>query len=287
MAIRNIKRWQWLLASLVIGLALGYFQHLPTENWQKAFGDTITQQQFEEGLTREQSGLRWFRNVVIYPERVEVAGKTVPVTIVTGDYFNGKLESQNGQRVAIWRPRCYIAEGPFQPITPNPNIKASDTVLAYLKSLKGVSHTYAWWRDSTSAIGLWTAGSFLVIGLIWPTVINLIVFGSIMRPKEERGIDLSKVSAQTPQSESQAADTDLTAVAKMGEQLEAKLAAEAGPRMPNPQPPADAPPVRQLTATSLEAPLTGQPHEQKDFGQDRDDFYPTERHKSHPETEQT
>jgi hypothetical protein len=283
MAVRNVKRWQWILASLAVGLLLGYFQQLPTENWQKAFGDTITQHQFEEGLIRKHSGSRWFRNIVIYPQRLDVAGTSVPVTIVTGEYFNGSLEMQNGQRVAIWHPRCFIAEEPFRPITPNAGAQDGNTVIAYLNSLPGVTYTYAWWRDPTWAVGLWTAGSVLVIGLIWPTIINLLVFGSIMRPKENRGIDLSKVSAQTPKSASKSPEPDLTAVTKAAEELEAKLAAEARPQIRDAQAPAAASPVPQLSGAAVESPMTSEQHEQKNYGQEKDDFYPTEVHRSHSE----
>ena len=285
MGIQNVKRWQWVLASLVAGLALGYLQRLPTENWQKAFGDTITQRQFEDGLLREQSGQRWFRNIVIYPERVESGGKAIPVYVVAGDYFDGKLETQDGKRIARWQKRCYIAEGPYRAITPIAGSKPTDTVLTYLNRVRGVTHSYAWWRDDTWAIGLWTAASFLMIGVIWPTAINLIAFGSITRPREEPGIDLRHVSSQAAQSASQTSEADMAAVAKMGSELETKLAAEAGQHTPVPDQPAAVAAVRPLTVAGGEAAPTEQTHEQTEFGRDADDFYPTERHKPHAETE--
>src|SRR6266850_1987146 len=119
MSIRNVKRWQWILISLIIGAGFGYIQHLPTADWRSAFGNTISQQEFEEGLVREQSGLKWFRNVVVYPESIEDGNKQVKLLIVGGEYFDGRLLEQNGKRVAVWNPRCFIAEGPYVPITPN------------------------------------------------------------------------------------------------------------------------------------------------------------------------
>jgi hypothetical protein len=286
MAIKNVKRWQWVLVSLIVGLALGYIQHLPSENWQKALGDTITQRQFEEALTREQSGRRWFRNIVVYPERVESLGKSVPIYIVAGDYFNGRQEMQNGQRVAIWRLRCYIAEGPYQPIKPAAGFQAQNTVLRYLRSLQGVTYTYAWWRDPRWGIGIWTAGSLLMIGMIWPTAINLLVFGSLFRPPEEKGIDLSKVSSSPSQRMGpQVSEADLAAIEKMGAELEAKLTAEAAPPAPAPPAPTTPATVQPLTATRLEATAAAQDREAKAFGQDKDDFYPTERHHQPPKAE--
>src|ERR1051325_8319598 len=61
MSVRNVKRRQWILISLIIGAGFGYIQHLPAADWRSAFGDTLTQQQFEEGLFREQSGLFFAR----------------------------------------------------------------------------------------------------------------------------------------------------------------------------------------------------------------------------------
>ncbi|HEX2972947.1 MAG TPA: hypothetical protein VHP11_11480 [Tepidisphaeraceae bacterium] len=283
MAMQNIKRWQWILVSLLVGLVMGYIQHLPREDWQRAFGDTIPQRQFEEGLTREQSGLRWFRNLVVYPERVESVDKTESVYVVAGDCFNGKLEVQDGQQVAVWHRRCFIAEGPYRPITPVDGFTPGGTVLAYLKSLPGTSYTYAWWRDSRWGIAFWTAGSFGVIGLIWPTVINLLVFGSFFRPQEEKGIDLSQVSSQSQTAGSQVSEADLAAVDQMGTDLEAKLAADASSSAP--QAPAESAPVKTLTATTLEVAATDQAQDEKAFGQDRDDFYPTERHQQPPKSE--
>jgi hypothetical protein len=284
MAIRNIKRWQWILVSLFVGLTLGYFQQSPNENWQTIFGDTITQQEFEDGLTRKQNGQHWFRNIVIYPKRLEVEDKTVNLSIVTGEYFNGSLELQNGQRIPVWHPRCYIAETPFHPITPMAGHQDTNTIITYLQSLPGVSYTYAWWWEPNWSLALWTAGSFVVIGLLWPTIVNLLIFGSIRRPKEKRGIDLSKVSAHAPQSGPRPDNADLSGVAKMADEIEAKLGAEAGPVEAVAQSHALAPPVTHLSAASLNSNLENDPHERKDYGQDKDDFYPTEVHKAPPDS---
>src|SRR4051794_30502527 len=106
MWVINIRRWQWILIGLVVGLGVGYVQQQPTSNWQKEFGDTLTRAQFEEGLVRQQSGLPWFRNIMVYPDRVDVpGGKPLPVLIVAGDYFNGEPELEDGKRVAKWNPR--------------------------------------------------------------------------------------------------------------------------------------------------------------------------------------
>ena len=282
MSMQNVKRWQWILISLIIGAGFGYIAHLPTADWHSAFGKTISQQEFEEGLVREQSGLKWFRNLVVYPESIDDGNKQLKLLIVSGEYFDGRLQDQNGTRVAVWNPRCFIAEGAYMPITPNARSKETGTVLDYLKTVKGASFAYAWWRDPAWAIGLWTAGSFVIIGLIWPTLINLIAFGSLSRPKEEKGIDLSKVSSGSSKS-APPKEVDLEAAAKMAAELEAKIKAEAG--VPShPKPPTDASAAPVLSGSALEADMTEEERQAKEFGKERDDFYPTERH-AHPKSD--
>src|SRR2546423_10453616 len=267
MSIQNVKRWQWILISLIIGAGFGYIAHLPTADWHSAFGKTISQQEFEEGLVREQSGLKWFRNLVVYPESIDDGNEQLKLLIVSGEYFDGRLLDQNGTRVAVWNPRCFIAEGTYMPITPNARSKETGTVLDYLKTVKGASFAYAWWRDPAWAIGLWTAGSFVVIGLIWPTLINLIAFGSLNQPKEEKGIDLSKVSSGTSKS-APPKEVDLEAAAKMAAELEAKIKADAGaPSQHKPQKAAPAAPV--LSGGTLEADMTEQERQAKEFGKER------------------
>jgi len=283
MSIRNVKRWQWILISLIIGAGFGYIQHLPTADWRSAFGNTISQQEFEEGLVREQSGLKWFRNVVVYPESIEDGNKQVKLLIVGGEYFDGRLLEQNGKRVAVWNPRCFIAEGPYVPITPNARSKDTGTVIDFLKTVKGATFAYAWWRDPTWAIGLWTGGSFVVIGLIWPTLINLLAFGRLRRPMEEKGIDLSKVSSGTSRPVSPK-EVDLEAAAKMAAELEGKLGVDVTVPPAQQKVEKEKPATTVLTAGALESTMSEEERQAKEFGKERDDFYPTERH-AHPKSD--
>jgi hypothetical protein len=312
-AIQSIKRWQWIAMSLALGLVLSLLQRMPRENWAGAYGESLTQRQFEDALVREYQAVRHFRDLIVYPEQVQdVGGARKTVHIVAGKYFGGRLEMRNGQQCAIWRPRCYIAEVPYQPMNERsapaaavrgflslltgspgramPRPPAADpnqTVLTYLNSLKeqGVRYRYAWWRDPRWATALWTGGSVVLIGLIWPTIVNLLVYGSIFRPREEKGIDLSKVRSTSAPAATRPGMTeqDLAAVARLESELESKLGAGDGQAAPPPGAPA-AEPVRKLTATQLEAIAAQQAAEQKEFGADEDDFYPTERH-THPKKE--
>jgi hypothetical protein len=266
MAIRNVKRWQWILIGVLLGVALGYVNQLPSTDWKQTYGEALTQHQFEQGLTKLQSETPWFHGLVVHPERVEAGGKIVPIYVVAGEYYDGRQELQDGKRVAVWRPRCFVAETPFVPVTPPADPLAEETVLAYLKAVPGVSFRYAWWQDPKWGVSLWVGGCTLVVGLIWPTVINLLVFGSLTRPREAKA-DLSK-----------SADVEVPAVSpSFGGVGGSDADAAAG--VPDAPPPAAVPPaVQPLPNAPTDAMPAAHDQASTEFGRDEDDFYPTERH---------
>jgi hypothetical protein len=219
----------------------------------------------------------------VLPERIEVDGGYRRVHIVYGDYFNGRPELRDGQQRAIWRPRCYIAMLPYESwSTPPAGFAEGGNVLGYLDSLrsKGVTYTYAWWRDPKWGMSFWIGGSFLVIGLIWPTIVNLLAFGSFFRPKEEKGIDLSTVINRPLAASAQPAVSaeDVAAVEQMSTKLESKLESAAEPQSPpKEEPSARGLAVTQLAGDALEAVAVDQQDQDKAFGRAPGDFYPTER----------
>ena len=282
MQLRNIRRWQWIAIGLLFGAATGWVRHARPPNMGKYERIISGRLEFEDALLSEEQGLRRFRNLVVYPASLRDEGGSRTVHIVAGDYFDGKLETIGGNLCARWRKACFVAETPFRRQSGHSQAGGHGTVLNYLDTLakRGVHYTYGWWRRPLWATVLWAGAGVLVIGLAWPTLVNLLVFGSIFRPREERGTDLSKVRltqaqpAPAPIAEN-AAEVELTVAA-----LEAELAAGAdtslSPQLPAPQPT----PVRPVPATALDAPGTTDPTEKKSYGKDEDDYYPTEIHVS-------
>src|SRR5688500_17476117 len=58
---------------------------------------------------------------------------------------------------------------------------ARQTVLDYLDRMgreKGVKYRYAWWLHPRWKMATWVGGSFVLIGLVWPTFVNLMAFGT-------------------------------------------------------------------------------------------------------------
>ncbi len=163
-----------------------------------------------------------------------------------------------------------------------------DSIIAFLRRVEqshGVRFSYQWWQQPRFRLAAWTVGSFVVIGLIWPTLVNIMAFGSFFRPPEPKKPRLPKRKpppqrVAQEQIERAAAMDDVKA---MGERLAAELEAR-GAGGPVAEQPAAAPPApKPLTATKLEVDQKANlPQEQKVFGADEDDYYPTEVHVRKP-----
>src|SRR5438270_6202806 len=188
--IGKLKRSHWLLVSVVVGLAVPlvraafegelYGLHLDGYGYRLA-----NQGRFEQGLVEEYQGRRAFKDVTVYPRWESSPGGSGRhlVYLVAGKYFGGQPESRDGQLVARWTPTYFVAPVPYTPqhyplgvaqgaidrfaALPQP------TVMDYLNLVQGAGgpgYTYAWWAVWPRLT--WLVGSVLLIGLVWPTLVN-------------------------------------------------------------------------------------------------------------------
>jgi hypothetical protein len=173
------------------------------------------------------------------------------------------------------RPYFYIAPVPFQPLADRQLGRRpveGATVRDYLNGLKsrGVTYAYAWWADARYAAGMWVGGSFLLLGVMWPTLFNLLAFGTLRRPREEKGTSLWGVktshAGSAPRPVAKPAPTHPLAAA-MTDLAPAEIVSPTGPPGALPAP--------ALLLEPVTAGSTGQ-EAHKEFGTGRDDFYPTE-----------
>jgi len=121
MQLAALPRWQWMAIGLVAGLLMGYANdnvdsQLYGINVQ-GYGMLLpNQQDFENGLVQEYSGIRLFSNPIVYPHwNTDAHGKKKLVYIVSGSYWDGHEEMKDGKPVAEWRPRCIITDTPYLP----------------------------------------------------------------------------------------------------------------------------------------------------------------------------
>lgn len=298
LSLRSVRPWQWVLLSLAVGALVGWARLRTESDLAATFGRGINgQRAFEQALLDVQQGRPRFTDLRVHARQVPGrAGGTTRVYVVSGLYFDGHYERQGGKLIAEWRPAFFLsdADKPYKPTTRwdqlgRPDLQqrfesiAKPKVADFLDCLadaRGVSYTRAWWLGR--GVLEWTAASFVVLGLLWPACVNLLVFGSLRRPPEEKGVDLSKVRARAVTAAPTAAtDAALDRIAELGAQLEAELDGDlAADSTETAQPPVVAPapqPVRKLKTEALAAAPTAAA-KGPEFGTKEDDYYPTTLH---------
>jgi hypothetical protein len=293
MRLERVQRWQWVVVSLVVGAALAYARRSDPESLLARLGEGVADQRwFEEELLRkvplaDGSTLPAFGRLTVYPMTVYERGQRKPVHVVAGMYLTegrhrpGPPVPTTGPAPAgRLRPYFYVAPAPFQSTGDRQTGRlpaAGATVTDYLNSLKsqGVTYAYAWWADPRYAAAAWVGGSFLLIGVVWPTCVNLLAFGTLRRPREEKAESLWRVKASTPARAKQPIAATVPSPAR---NIPHRPVATGNPAPPQPMTVSPAP---ALVLEPVPAwPAADDPH--KEFGAGRDDFYPTELKAPHP-----
>jgi hypothetical protein len=273
MGLASIKHWQWLAMSVIVGLVCGairraqldFADDLPT------FGTVIaSSRDFEKALVTSTQGKPHFKNVVVYPYELRDARSGAQrVYVVAGEYFDGHVEtSADGRPMLEWRPACYVASSPYRSAPQaDGSTRQFDTILAYLRG-SGVPYRFAWWWPYRPFL-IWTGGSVLVIGTIWPLLLNLMLYGSLRAPRREEAV---RISGSSRPPSIQPASPPILAIGERDDKdlLVPVVAAEPATSSATP-----------LSTAPLDpaAPVESAPRE---FGADKDDFYPTERHHRTP-----
>lgn len=309
MKLEKIKRWQWIIISLILGFTVGKLRQIYTDDIIADFGNTMNStRQFEQGLLAAEKGIPFFKNLVVYPDPAP-RDKSRNYYIVTGKYYGGRPEVRSdGTAHAVWRPYCIREQDHVTKsgvYVPSIDLRAFNrpggpdyvakfkalpkpTILDFLKIMRearGVNYKYAWWAEPQNALLLWTAGSFLVVGLLWPSFVYLLAFGTLSQPPSDDDIDLSQLKSTSSSSTAPAAPTgptqqDLDQLEQMEQKLMANLASRSDAAPGQPAPPIQAPqPIRQLNAAQSETVQTQEQKDEKSYGAKQDDFYPTERHR--------
>jgi prepilin-type N-terminal cleavage/methylation domain-containing protein/prepilin-type processing-associated H-X9-DG protein len=256
MNINHLKLWHWMITGAIVGLLLGYVRTLPDTARDPVMRRPITAAQFAAGLTRKDGGEPRIRNVVIHPAR----GGENFVTGEVLDYYG-------------YRTFAFFADQPFVA----GDVHAS-SVLEFARQAaardSSLAFTYPWHEASWFIVASRGAGGLIVIGFLWPMLLNLLRGAPLLGERRQREeYDLNRFQSEPAgQSESAPAKTDtLERLHQLEDELEQKLKDSAADRPADrPSVEADAPPV-QLTGGPLESAVAAAVEEPKDY---RGEFYP-------------
>jgi prepilin-type N-terminal cleavage/methylation domain-containing protein/prepilin-type processing-associated H-X9-DG protein len=181
MYLEDLKRWHWSLVGAVAGLLVGYGLTLLPPARDATVRRPMSAEQF---VTQLRAGE--IRNLVISPAE---SGQD----FVTGETtVTGKL-----RQFAFYAGRPFAAEG---------EDVVSPSVDAFVKSAAAadprIRFHRPWWRARWFVMTCAASMGVLIVGGVWPTVVNLIHFGTLRRPrapKEE--YDLNRAVAGLPVSD--------------------------------------------------------------------------------------
>lgn len=281
MQLAAIPRWQWIALAIVAGTIVGLTTDAADSQLYginvQGYGMLLAdQEQFENGLIQDFNGVRLFSNPVVYPHWTAAPdGQRKLVYIVSGTYWDGHQQMKDGKAVAEWVPRCIITQTPYRPrigVTDESNAAAQEypSVVEFLNALHRsyrVNYRYAWW--ALHPVLTWIVGCTLVIGGVWPTLINLLSYGSFARPSQVKPLSLWNI--RRVKKDATLKFPSSPPAPEVGQEVLPPPPAPLETHDPVP------PEVRPLAGAPLQL-VPNDPKEQRAYGADQGDFYPTERH---------
>jgi hypothetical protein len=288
MRIESIRQWQWMVLSIVMGAGIGYLRQQVADDLAGQFGSEITSQaRFEQSVLNVEQGRHCFTDLSVHTRAMTGAegGASKPVSIVSGLYFNGHYEPKDGKLLASWEPAFYVAPIPYRPVTDVSRLGNSAAASRFaairtptvtdfldcLASTAGIHYTHAWWQGMRP--WQWMVASFVSIGVAFPILINLLVFGTWRRPAEQKALDLSKVSTPPKAAIQPATEEDIGQLIAVTENLEKELARSIATSNAEAAVNSDTT-VKALASVPVAAPREIDPADVT-YGSKKDDFYPT------------
>jgi hypothetical protein len=309
MRIEDLKRWHWCIVGCLVGAVVASISlaTLPREvPGTQTVGPLVFERTLRDKVDPSGGGRRGglvvdIQNVRIHPP------STIPVPgerAVETEYISYEVLIRDPEhpKQGKWQPRQMILElrtphdkslvGNLDGMRMRDYLDKVNAAIAKLDKAKfpkaaTVAYKFNWIETPRGAYPAFTLGGLVVVGLVWPTVVQLLVGAGFGRERtaEEKGFDLARYKAKntaTAKAKPGVTQDQMDQLDQLEAELEAKLRAEEiGAPADAPQPaPAAAPVIPVLSTGPMEAPkeTAEQARQRKGYGADQGDFYPTEVH---------
>ncbi|HLL89216.1 MAG TPA: hypothetical protein VK324_07925, partial [Tepidisphaeraceae bacterium] len=213
MNLADFKRWHWIVVGLLAGLAFGGIRHWAgsdSQTYDNVNRTLNSQAQFEQGLTNTVTlagGAERpvITDVVVYPQ---IPGDGFQPVV----FYEATLTRQpfdpaqpDGPRKGVLYRNLFEAPVPYQPQLNAPaGAGPGFTVRDYLAHVKAsganITYRYAWWWEPRWNFLLCAAAGVVLIGGIWPSVVNLLIGAGLGPKPSPKLMDLSRYGKgkQTP-----------------------------------------------------------------------------------------
>lgn len=316
MGIENIKRWHWCIIGIIVGCIVASVSIWAGPK-EKANTVSIMFQDFESQVLygRTFRGRRLVTDIRNFRVHPAVETQTDDMTdAVTYDFtIRDPIPDKPGYesisrasgRVLMAQPGTIALDGKrgggkyvsvlgnIEGLTTRQYVEKLAEFVRNNKDKKGYERATqiqlktAWIEIPKWAYTAYGVGGFVVIGLIWPTILNLLIGAGLGRAPREPEYDLSRFKGDSKSAEKAkpvVTDEDMDKLKTLEEELEASLREGAFERQPVTATAGKAEPeIKKLTGAPLEGPKeeAAKPEAHKDFGADQGDYYPTEVHGKH------
>ena len=278
-----MSRLSYITIGLVAGLIVGGVRtaglNFATE--LAAFhGQRIGQRDFERAVVTTIHDRPAFTELTIYPYVLNGASsaEATRLHVVSGLYCDGQPRyDSSGKQALYWSSAYFVASVPFHAVGPGEGIVSTvqagaefEDVRAFLASANPVHHLpirYAWWWWFAQSLVVWPAAGFVVVGLIWPTVLNLLTYGTCFRPRSPERHRANRHALENPPHRRSCGD----AIARYRSHI--PDFGIASTRSDPCRHPCSA--ARLLSEATISA-TTDVATAEKEFGVGKEDYYPTE-----------
>ena len=178
MYLADLKRWHWLLIGALVGCAVAFAIPEPGSDRDSTWRVPITCEDLIAAASQSTPANPALRNVVIHPPREGA-------TLVTGEF--------------MYRKHLHA----FMLSVPSPVTLSDGTRFANARELIDqipfnngqIPYTFCWWEQRWVRLLICSGAGVIVIGGIWPFVINLLVgagLGKKSPPPPEYDLDRFK-----------------------------------------------------------------------------------------------
>jgi len=308
MRIEDLKRWHWCIVGLLVGAAFAFIRLASLPREDKGL-ERVAPNVFEADLLRafedpkrsqldpiSRRKVFAVQNIQIHPPvDMPLPGERnvyseylsyEPVLVRRED--PKKADSMPRQVImALNNPKEKSLAGDIKGITLREYLDKLNAAIPKLDAkrypqAKPFVYKVAWIETPKAAYSIYTTGGFIVIGLLWPTLLNFLIVAGYGRPRTEAELaDRKPSKIAAAKAKPGATQDQLDQLEQLEAELEAKLreGASATPGAA-PQTAPVAAPVPVLSAGPMEAPkeTPEQARQRKGYGADQGDFYPTEVH---------
>jgi hypothetical protein len=219
MGIDELKRWHWIVIGLVLGLGLAYAR---TGMEPEVGRNNIIEFLNDVSLRVDPKIGPIVRSIVVHPPTEDFRGQRL--NLVT---YQRLCRSRDGKRTE-WRNEQFIAESPFRGFA-----SVGEYLAALKKENPAISYRNAWWDRAPAQYAMWTGGSVLAIGILWPNVLFALMgagYGPKRDPNAKKESLFSYKSRPEPQlaaAKPRVSAADEQKLRDMTDQLERNLAAVA------------------------------------------------------------